>query len=183
MKILTLKEFTKLSNEYFFERKKNKVWKPKTYKEYKSKVVRQKVVEYSNDEFGRVYTTVIDPGEKTKILDTNGITKIVVDFMTVVYGCEASRRISSEGRFRPQKGHPAGGIFIKGLNNGLEDVQSIYKGRLVAIELKVSKGDRLGEKQIERMNDVVASGGIYIAYKWVSFEHFQQLIFNKLEKL
>jgi hypothetical protein len=103
--------------------------------------------EVRHTELGIPYEVVTNEGDWHPHFNTNNYTKLIVLFFEAFYGYE-SRRISSEGRYRPDgKG---GGKFIRGLNTGIEDVQVYCSGgRMLAVEVK-SPTDRMSEKQMER---------------------------------
>jgi hypothetical protein len=176
MKIYTLEEFEELKFQYDYKdsvvplrgRTKTK------YKLTKPKTVKPRIVECRLDDNGIPYEHVIQEKVTKQVPNTNKITELIVDFLIVVIGSKSARRISSEGRYR----HGIG--FIKGINNGLEDIHANYKGIEVCIELKATKTDRHREKQILRQQQVEADGGVYLLLRWTTFEDFQELLYQKL---
>jgi len=148
--------------------------KPTKFKLTKRKVVKKRIEEVRTDENGIPHVHVISPVVTKEVPDTNQFTKLIIAYFESVLGCKSVRRISSEGRFRPNKAHPNGGTWLPGVNNGIEDVQAIVNGRLVAVEVKFTKTDRMRPEQIKRMNEVEADGGVYIVAR--EFGEFQNLI-------
>jgi hypothetical protein len=148
----------------------------KKYSVLKSKSVTPRIVETLADKNGIPYEKVTK-GTSKKINDTNGIQELIVDYMKYVYGCHECRRVSSEGRWRPDKSNPNGGVFIPGLNKGMADVEgTLPNGLKFAIELKASKGDKQRNKQSERQHQLLQSKAFYYLCKWESFEQFQEEI-------
>jgi hypothetical protein len=148
----------------------------KKYSVLKSKSVTPRIVETLADENGIPYEKTTK-GTSKKIHDTNGIQVLIVDYMKYVYNCKEVRRVSSEGRWRPDKSHPNGGIFIHGLNKGMGDIEgTLLNGIKFAIELKASKSDKQREKQSERQQQLLQSNAFYYLCEWESFEQFQEEI-------
>jgi len=176
MKIYTLEEFEELKFQYDYKdsvvplrgRTRTK------YKLTKAKTVKPRIVECRLDDNDIPYEYVLQEKVTKQVPNTNKITELIVDFLIVVIGSKSARRISSEGRYR----HGIG--FIKGINNGLEDIHANYKGVELCVELKATKTDRHREKQILRQQQVEADGGVYLLLRWTTFEAFQELIYQKL---
>lgn len=182
MKIFSLKEFTQLcinaemegQNPLFLGSIEKKY--KKRHKLVKSKEVVKTIKETLLDERGIPYTK-ITKGTSKQIPDTNAITKLIEDYMRFVYGCFDVRRVSSEGRWRADKSHPKGGIYIKGLNKGMGDVEgSLLNGIKFSIELKASKGDSQRKEQATHESNLTKSNAIYYLCKWKDFEQFQREI-------
>ena len=161
----TIKEFEVFYNEYLDKQNptrlivkpaptKFKLEKRKTIKEAEKKIV------YSDNGIPEEIT--ISPKQTKVVPNTNAFTDFIIAYMKSVMGISSARRISSEGRWRANKNHPKGGTWLPGQNKGLEDIQGIYKGRLLAIEVKFTKTDRIRESQIKRRDEVLADGGVYI---------------------
>jgi hypothetical protein len=176
MKIYTLEEFEELKFQYDYKdsvvplnaRSKTK------YKLTKPKTVKPRIVECRLDKNGIPYEHVIQEKVTKQVPNTNKITELIVDFLIVVIGSKSARRISSEGRYRNGIG------YIKGINNGLEDIHANYKGVELCVELKATKTDKHREKQILRQQQVEADGGIYLLLRWTTFEDLQELLYQKL---
>jgi len=180
MKIYTLEEFEELKFQYDYKdsvvplrgRTKTK------YKLTKPKTVKPRIVECRLDDNDIPYEYVLQEKVTKQVPNTNKITELIVDFLIVVIGSKSARRISSEGRARPDG---KGGLkFIKGVNKGMEDIHANFKGIEVCIELKATKTDRHREKQILRQQHVEADGGVYLLLRWTTFEDFQKLLYQKL---
>ena len=106
----------------------------------------------------------------------NGLTKCIVDFIRLSGGY--ADRINNMGVYRKGKGiidrgHSViidnGGFTRSGSRKGIADIMGSYKGKMLAIEVKIGK-DRLSEHQKQIQQEVIASGGIYIvARSWEQF--------------
>ena len=182
MKIFELKQFTKLcidaemkgQNPLFLGSIEKKY--KKRHKLVKSKEVVKTIKETLLDDRGIPYTKTTK-GTSKQIPDTNAIQKLIEDYMIFVYGCFDVRRVSSEGRWRADKSHPKGGIFIKGLNKGMGDIEgSLLNGIKFSIELKASKGDSQRKEQATHQTNLTKSNAIYYLCKWTDFEQFQREI-------
>ena len=179
MLIYTIQEFTKIcidlemqGQNVLFLKATEKKYK-KRHKLLKSKDVIKTVTETLLDQNGIPYTKVTK-GTSKKVNDTNAITKLIEDYMIVMYGCLDVRRVSSEGRWRKDASKKAGGIFLKGLNKGMADVEgTLLNGVKFAIELKASKGDTQRKEQAEHQSNLIQSKAIYYLCKWQDFEQFQ----------
>jgi hypothetical protein len=167
MKIYTITEFEELFNKSRTGKHRVK----KTYPMTKRKLTKAAVKETVIDGNGIPSHRIISPAKYVDAPNTNKFQELLVDYMKTVWGA-AARRISSEGRWRREKNHPEGGRFIKGLNNGMEDVQAIYKGRTIALEAKFTKSDRVRAAQRKRRDEVESAGGLYLVCK--SFEQVQR---------
>ena len=115
------------------------------------------------------YEVIVQPSVTTAVHDTNGITRLILDYLRYVYGSTSVRRISSEGKYRPGVG------FIPSSNKGLSDIEGICKGKFLSLEVKVGK-DSIRPSQLKRKTEIEADGGIYYLCKWVDFEQFQREI-------
>ena len=139
----------------------------KKYSLTKRKAIHKRITELQTDERGVPFEVVKQPLVSKSVTDTNGITKLIVDYLRYVYGSKSIRRISSEGKWRQGIG------YIRSENKGLSDIEGFCNGRFISIELKVGK-DKQRESQIKRQKEVESDGGIYYLCKWESFEKFQQ---------
>ena len=130
------------------------------------KVVKKRETKVGTNRLGVPVSEVVQPKVTRDAFNTNRFNDLIVAYFRSVHNSQSFRRISSEGRYRPSLGR-----FIKGLNRGVEDLQGMVNGRLVAIETKSPK-DKMGDAQIKRMNVVRADGGIYIIGQ--DFEQIQR---------
>lgn len=139
------------------------------YSVTKRKAVQKRISEVQIDERG-VPLEVIKQSLITKsVHDTNGITKLILDYLRYVYGSSSVRRISSEGKYRKGIG------FIPSSNKGLSDIEGIIYGKFLSLEVKIGK-DTIRESQLKRKSEIEKDGGIYYLCKWIDFEHFQREI-------
>jgi hypothetical protein len=116
------------------------------------------------------YQVVIEPSYTVSIADTNGIMKLIIDYIHYVYPKSKSfRRISSEGKWRQGIG------YIPSSNKGLSDGEGMVNGKFLSLELKVGK-DTIRDSQLKRKQEIENDGGIYYLCKWTSFEQFQEEI-------
>jgi hypothetical protein len=173
MKPLTVKQFNALNRDYTRATSRVKQWKVAGFSLEKTVTIGRKVEKRGIAPY--TYDEVINEGRKAKRFDTNAYTKMIIRFLEIVYQCQP-RRISSEGRWRPDKNHVEGGQFIAGQNNGLEDVQATIRGRTVAIEVK-GPNDRHRPAQMRRMEQLRNDGGVYLIAR-PDFEQFQIDLFE-----
>jgi hypothetical protein len=174
VKIYSLDEFNEL---YDTEQKKRRIYVKKVFKLEKTKVLKKRVTA-TVVENGIPSIVVVSPAITKKAPDTNAFQALIMAYLKTVHGFKC-RRISSEGRWRRDKSLPEGGKFIPGLNKGMEDIQAIGPGgRIIAIEAKFTQSDRMRDKQLEREQDILSSGGIYIRAK--NFETFQRDLLKAL---
>jgi len=170
MKIYTIPEFELYyHNEYKRLTMAEAFWQTlpiERFKLTKKKVTKQRKTETVPGKFEIPTLLTVDPKVTKDAFDTNRFNDLVVAYFRSVHNSQSFRRISSEGRYRPSLGR-----FIRGLNNGVEDLQGMVNGRLIAVETKSPK-DRMGDDQIKRMNVVRADGGIYIIGQ--DFEQIQR---------
>jgi hypothetical protein len=143
----------------------------KKYSLTKRKDIQKRITELQTDERGVPFEVVKQPLVTKSVIDTNGITKLIVDYLRYVYGSKSIRRISSEGKYRVGIG------YIRSENKGLSDVEGIVNGKFLSLELKIGK-DKQRDSQKERQIEVENDGGIYYLCKWESFEQFQTEIQN-----
>jgi hypothetical protein len=136
------------------------------YSVTKPKATQKKITELQIDERGVPFEVIKQPLITKQVHDTNGITKLIVDYLRYVYGSKSIRRISSEGKWRKGIG------YIPSENKGLSDVEGIINGKFLSLELKIGK-DTIRESQKARQIEVENDGGIYYLCKWIDFETFQ----------
>jgi hypothetical protein len=139
----------------------------KKYSLTKRKAIQKRITELQTDERGVPFEVVKQPLVSKSVTDTNGITKLIVDYVNYVYPKSSTfQRISSEGKWRKGIG------YIPSENKGLSDAEGMVNGRFLSLELKVGK-DRQQESQKKRQIKVENDGGIYYLCKWIDFETFQ----------
>lgn len=178
MKLLTLKEFNKLYNDHFNERMGEVGSKSKVFKTTKRKVIRDAVVETRFTESGVPYLHTIHPKVTKEVIDTNGLTALYIAAAKLLYGIEL-HRVSSEGRGRWDKKQNRM-IYLKSPNKGMADLQGIYKGISINIEVK-----RPGEPQLPSQKEyesyVKRNGGVYeIVRSWEEFQVKMNDLVNRI---
>lgn len=139
------------------------------YSIVKSKQVVKRKVELLETDNGVPYEN-ITKGISKQVPDTNGITKLLVDYFRYVHGSKSIRRISSEGKFRSGK-------WIPSSNKGMSDIEGVVNGIFLSLELKVGK-DTQRDSQKKRQVEVQNDGGVYILLKWTTFEDAQKQILS-----
>ena len=139
------------------------------YSVTKRKAVQKRISEVQIDERGVPLEVIKQKLITKEIHDTNGITKLILDYLRYVYGSSSIRRISSEGKWRPGIG------FIPSSNKGMSDIEGIIYGKFLSLEVKVGK-DTIRESQLKRKSEIEKDGGIYYLCKWIDFEHFKREI-------
>jgi hypothetical protein len=139
------------------------------YSVTKRKAVQKRITELQTDERGVPLEVVKQQLISKSVTDTNGITKLILDYLRYVYGSSSIRRISSEGKYRPGIG------FIPSSNKGLSDIEGIIYGKFLSLEVKIGK-DKIRDSQLKRKTEIENDGGIYYLCKWIDFEHFQKEI-------
>jgi hypothetical protein len=143
----------------------------KKYSLTKRKVIKERISSVKLTENGVPYQDITIPKQTKSVTDTNGITKLIVDYLRYVYGSKSIRRISSEGKYRVGIG------YIRSENKGLSDIEGIVNGKFLSLELKIGK-DQIRESQLKRKAEIENDGGIYYLCKWIDFETFQSEIQN-----
>jgi hypothetical protein len=143
----------------------------KKYSLTKRKAIQKRITELQTDERGVPFEVTKQPLVTKSVTDTNGITKLIVDYLRYVYGSKSIRRISSEGKYRVGIG------YIRSENKGLSDIEGICNGKFLSLELKIGK-DQIRESQLKRKREIENDGGIYYLCKWIDFETFQTEIQN-----
>jgi hypothetical protein len=138
----------------------------KKYSLTKRKATQKRITELQTDERGVPFEVVKQPLVSKSVTDTNGITKLIVDYLRYVYGSKSIRRISSEGKWRQGIG------YIRSENKGMSDIEGICNGKFLSLELKIGK-DQIRESQLKRKREIENDGGIYYLCKWIDFETFQ----------
>ena len=141
----------------------------KKYSLTKRKAVQKRITELQTDERGVPFEVIKQSLISKSVHDTNGITKLILDYLRYVYGSSSIRRISSEGKYRKGIG------FIPSSNKGLSDIEGIIYGKFLSLEVKIGK-DTIRESQLKRKAEIEKDGGIYYLCKWIDFEHFQREI-------
>ena len=140
----------------------------KKYSLTKRKAIQKRITELQTDERGVPFEVTKQPLVTKSVTDTNGITKLIVDYIHYIYPKSLTfQRISSEGKWRKGIG------YIPSENKGLSDAEGMVNGRFLSLELKVGK-DKQQESQKKRQTKVENDGGIYYLCKWESFEQFQE---------
>jgi hypothetical protein len=143
----------------------------KKYSLTKRKATQKRITELQTDERGVPFEVVKQPLVSKSVTDSNGITKLIVDYLRYVYGSKSIRRISSEGKWRQGIG------YIRSENKGMSDIEGIVNGKFLSLELKIGK-DTIRESQLKRKGEIENDGGIYYLCKWIDFETFQTEIQN-----
>lgn len=139
------------------------------YSVTKRKQVEEKVSRLMIDRNGVPWEQIEKKKVSKQVHDTNGITRLILDYLRYVYGSTSVRRISSEGKYRPGVG------FIPSSNKGMSDIEGIIYGKFLSLEVKVGK-DSIRPSQLKRKAEIEKDGGIYYLCKWVDFEQFQREI-------
>ncbi len=139
------------------------------YSVTKRKAVQKRITELQTDERGVPLEVIKQQLISKSVHDTNGITKLILDYLRYVYGSSSIRRISSEGKYRKGIG------FIPSSNKGMSDIEGIVYGKFLSLEVKIGK-DTIRESQLKRKAEIENDGGIYYLCKWIDFEHFQKEI-------
>jgi len=144
----------------------------KKYSLTKRKAIQKRITELQTDERGVPFEVVKQPLVSKSVTDTNGIMRLIVDYIHYVYPKSKSfRRISSEGKYRVGIG------YIPSSNKGLSDGEGMVNGKFLSLELKIGK-DQIRESQLKRKREIENDGGIYYLCKWKDFETFQIEIQN-----
>ena len=168
MQILTIPEFEQLNHEAKRAKYSSHSFQFLPVERYnlnKKKVVQDRKTKLNKSHIGIPIVEVVQRKVTKDAFNTNRFTDLIIDYLKIIYNCNSARRISSEGRYRKGIG------YIKGINNGMEDIQAIINGKLVAIEVK-SPTDKISPDQLKRKAAIEADGGIYIIAK--TFDVFQQ---------
>jgi hypothetical protein len=139
------------------------------YSVTKRKAVQKRISEVQIDERGVPLEVIKQSLISKSVHDTNGITKLILDYLRYVYGSSSIRRISSEGKYRKGIG------FIPSSNKGMSDIEGIVNGKFLSLEVKIGK-DTIRDSQLKRKVEIEKDGGIYYLCKWIDFEHFQKEI-------
>lgn len=139
------------------------------YSVTKRKPIQKRISAVEMDERGVPLEVVKQKLISKEVVDTNGITKLILDYLRYVYGSSSVRRISSEGKYRPGVG------FIPSSNKGMSDIEGIIYGKFLSLEVKIGK-DTIRDSQLKRKSEIEKDGGIYYLCKWIDFEHFQREI-------
>jgi len=110
------------------------------------------------------------PKKIYKTSTANGLTKAVVDFLN--FSGHWATRINNQGTWVREKAHVNGGYYRPSTQaKGIADIDSLIKGRKVAIEIKIGK-DRQSEAQKEFQAKIERAGGHYWIVK--DFDQFYE---------
>ncbi len=111
------------------------------------------------------------PAKKYKTSSANGLTKAVVDFLN--FSGHWATRINNQGTWVRDKFKQGGGYYRPSTQaKGIADIDSLIKGRKVAIEIKIG-ADRQSEAQKEFQAKIERAGGHYWIVK--DFDQFHEL--------
>jgi hypothetical protein len=166
--ILTIPEFEQLNHEAKRSKYSAHSFQYLPIERYnltKKKIVKVRKTELKTNHLDLPVNEILQHKVTKDAFNTNRFTDLIIDYLKLIHNCNSARRISSEGRYRKGIG------YIKGLNKGMEDIQAIINGRLIAIEVK-SPTDRISPDQLKRKAALEADGGVYIIAE--SFEGVQE---------
>jgi hypothetical protein len=139
----------------------------KKYSLTKRKATQKRITELQTDERGVPFEVTKQPLVTKLVTDTNGITRLIVDYVHYIYPkSKTFKRISSEGKYRVGIG------YIPSSNKGMSDAEGMVNGKFLSLELKIGK-DKQRDSQKARQIEVENDGGIYYLCKWIDFETFQ----------
>ena len=111
------------------------------------------------------------PKKSYKTSTANGLTKAVVDFLN--FSGHWASRINNQGTWVKDKWSKGGGYYRPSTQaKGIADIDSLIKGRKVAIEIKIGK-DRQSDAQKEFQAKIERAGGHYWIVK--DFDQFHDL--------
>jgi len=111
------------------------------------------------------------PAKKYQTSTANGLTKAVVDFLN--FSGHWATRINNQGTWVKDKWSKGGGYYRPSTQaKGIADIDSLIKGRKVAIEIKIG-ADRQSEAQKEFQAKLERAGGHYWIVK--DFDQFHEL--------
>jgi len=110
------------------------------------------------------------PAKKYQTSTANGLTKAVVDFLN--FSGHWATRINNQGTWVKDKWSKGGGYYRPSTQaKGIADIDSLIKGRKVAIEIKIG-ADRQSEAQKEFQAKLERAGGHYWIVK--DFDQFYE---------
>jgi hypothetical protein len=172
-RILTLEEFNAVWDNHRRETMHPLIYTPKPFKVTKRKTVSEAVREVRTTESGVPYEVILKPKVTKEVTDTNQITDLYRAAGKLLYGIEF-KRVSAEGkgRFNPKTGKI---MYLKSENAGMADLQGLYKGRLICVEVK-RPGEKQLDSQVKFQKWVEDGGGIYFLV--YGFADFQQKILS-----
>lgn len=168
-KLLTLEEFNVLWDNHRKETLHPLIYTPKPFKITKRKTVKEAEREVHTTENGIPYEVITRPKQTREVIDTNAVTDLYKAAGKLLYGIEF-KRVSAEGKGRV---NPKTGKFmwLPSENRGMADLQGLYKGRLICVEVK-----RPNEAQLDTQKKfqqwVESGGGVYCLIR--SFTEFQE---------
>jgi hypothetical protein len=174
---LTLDEFNAIWDAHRKETLHPLIYSPKPFKLTKRKTVSEAVKEIKQTEWGVPYEVITQPKVTKEVIDTNRVTDLYKAAGKLLYGIEF-KRVSAEGkgRFNPKTKKI---MYLKSENAGMADLQGLYKGRLICVEVK-RPGEKQLESQVKFQKWVEQGGGIYLLIH--SFTEFQTEL-NKICKI
>jgi len=110
------------------------------------------------------------PAKKYQTSTANGLTKAAVDFLN--FSGHWATRINNQGTWVKDKWSKGGGYYRPSTQaKGIADIDSLIKGRKVAIEIKIG-ADRQSEAQKEFQAKLERAGGHYWIVK--DFDQFYE---------
>ena len=148
---MTIKEFTKLWNEY-----RASLDPPRYAVKFsieKTRIVKKRVDTYKANENGVPVLQSREPAVSKRVVDTGGLTKLYQAMFKYFLGTDL-KRISSEGSYRPGVG------FIPSSNKGIADLMGGYNGKVYYIEMKQKK-EKMLPTQVKFKEWVNSFGGEY----------------------
>jgi hypothetical protein len=171
---LTLDEFNAIWDSHRKETLHPLIYTPKPFKLTKRKTVSEAIKEVKQTEWGVPYEVITQPKVTKEVIDTNRVTDLYKAAGKLIYGIEF-KRVSAEGkgRFNPKTKKI---MYLKSENAGMADLQGLYKGRLICVEVK-RPGEKQLDSQVKFQNWVEQGGGIYLLIH--NFTEFQTEL-NKL---
>lgn len=148
---MTIKQFTKLWNEY-----RASLDPPRYAVKFsieKTRIIKKRVDKYVCDEHCRPILLNTEPTVSKRVVDTGGLTKLYQAMFKYFLGTDL-KRISSEGSYRPGVG------FIPSSNKGIADLMGGYNGKVYYIEMKQKK-EKMLPTQVKFKEWVNSFGGEY----------------------
>lgn len=118
------------------------------------------------------------PSKKYDTKTANGLTKAIVDFLN--FSGHYATRINNQGTWVREKAHFKGGYYRPSTQmKGIADIDSLIKGKKVAIEVKIGK-DRQSDAQKQFQACIEASDGFYWLVKTFDefYDRYTQFIKN-----
>lgn len=168
-KILTLDEFNVMWDEHRKATLHPLIYTPKPFKITKRRTVKQAVKETRYTESGVPYEVITLPKQSKEVINTNAVTDLYKAAGKLLFGIEF-KRVSAEGKGRLDK-KTGKFMYLPSENKGMADLQGLYKGRLICVEIK-QPNERLLDSQVKFREWVTNGGGVYIVAR--SFAEFQE---------